>query len=64
MKKQNLREQLIKNYEEMMYRYGEFDVWDDDIQPKLATMSDEDIARAYKADKKFYESREKAGGCW
>lgn len=58
------KEQVIKKYEDMMYKYGEFDVWDDDIKPKLTSRTTEEVRRMYMEDKKFYEAREAAGGCW
>lgn len=58
------RETLIARYEKMMYKFGEFDVWDDDIKPRLKTMTTEEISRNYTQDKKFYTEREKAGGWW
>lgn len=56
------RAQLIKRYEDMMYKYGEYDQWDDDIEPKLNSLTTEQIEKMYKADRKFYKSREEAGG--
>lgn len=53
---------LIERYENMMYKYGEYDVWEDDILPKLQTMGTEEINKMYKADKEFYSARERAGG--
>ena len=56
------REKLIALYESMMYSFGEFDIWDDDIFPKLSKMSTKEIERKYLADKAFYEERNAAGG--
>ena len=58
------RKALIQKYQDMMYKYGEFDVWDDDIEPKLSHMSLAEIRDNYRRDKAYYESREKAGGFW
>lgn len=58
------RAQLIAKYKDMMYKYGEYDVWDDDIEPKLNSMTTDEIANNYKEDKKFYSQRQAAGGCW
>lgn len=58
------RKSLIKRYEDMMYKYGEYDVWDDDIEPFLDNMSTKEIKKKYELDKKYYRDRELAGGCW
>jgi len=58
------KKKLIKRYENMMYRYGECDVWEDDVKPKLENKSVEEIKAMYEEDKEFYKSREAAGGCW
>lgn len=60
----SLREQLIMAYEDMMYEFGEYDVWEDDIKPKLKKMSTNEIEKKYKMDRKFYEEREANGGCF
>lgn len=51
------RAKIIKRYENMMYKFGEYDVWQDDILPKLATMSTKEIKSNYLDDKQYYESR-------
>lgn len=56
------KEKLIERYENMMYKYGEYDVWDDDVKPKLNKLSAKEIERMYKADKEYYSLREKNGG--
>ena len=58
------RKTLIARYEKMMYEFGEFDIWDDDIFPKLQTMTTEEIKRNYLEDKKYYTERKQAGGYW
>ena len=58
------REQLIQKYEDMMYGFGEFDVFDDDIAPKLANMTVAEIRKQYNQDRKYYQARENAGGYW
>ena len=65
MKKMN-RETLIAKYEKMMYKFGEFDIWDDDILPKLPTMTTEEIKHIYLEDKEYYTERERkqAEGYW
>lgn len=60
----SLREQLIMAYEDMMYEFGEYDVWEDDIKPKLKKMSTNEIEKKYMMDRKFYEEREANGGCF
>lgn len=58
------RRELEQAYENMMYHYGEFDTFDDDIKPKFKAWSLEELKRNYKADKAFYKKRELAGGCF
>lgn len=58
------RKALIEKYEKLMYKFGEFDVWEEDIKPRLDSMTTEEINRNYKQDKEFYTSREEAGGWW
>lgn len=58
------RDQLIACYRDMMYRYGEYDIFDDDIEPKLPTMTTKEIHKAYISDKTFFASRAEAGGFW
>ena len=58
------RKSLIKRYEDMMYKYGEYDVWDDDIEPFLDNMSTKEIKKNYESDKKYYRDRELASGYW
>lgn len=62
--KVNSKEAIIRKYEEMMYRIGEYDIWEDDIAPKLDSLSAQQIRKMYLDDKKYYEAREKAGGFW
>jgi hypothetical protein len=56
------RKQLENAYENMMYKYGEFDVFDDDIKPKFKTWSLLELKKNYMSDKKYYELRKKNGG--
>lgn len=56
------RNNLIQAYENMMYKYGECDIWDDDIQPKLSEMSYKEIYQQYKKDEEYYGHLEKCGG--
>lgn len=49
------KKQLIELYENMMYEYGEYDVFVDDIQPKLSTMTYQQILSQYMNDKQWYE---------
>lgn len=58
------REQLIRAYEDMMYEYGEYDVWEDDILPKLKNKSMKQIEVEMENDRKFYKEREANGGCF
>lgn len=51
------REKLIEAYENMMCEAEEFDVWEDDIQPKLETMTTAEIKKWYIEDKQYYSSR-------
>ena len=60
----NSRETIIKAYEKMMYEIGEYDIWEDDIAPKLDSMSTKQIKENYLNDKWYYEARKKAGGYW
>lgn len=59
-----MREKLILIYRKMMYDFGEFDVWDEDIEPKLKNMSTEEIEKQYFEDRAYYTDREIAGGYW
>lgn len=59
-----MREKLILIYRKMMYDFGEFDVWDEDIEPKLKSMSTEEIEKQYFEDRTYYTERERAGGYW
>jgi len=52
------REWLIAEYKDMICGFGEYDVWDDDIAPKLDSMTDEEIRRAYEDDLQWYGYRE------
>ncbi len=56
------RKKLIQMYEDMMCRYGEYDVWQDDVEPKLSGMTVRQIRNQYEIDKVFYQAREAAGG--
>lgn len=58
------RESIIRKYESMMYEIGEYDIWEDDIAPKLDTMTTAQIRKNYLDDKKYYEARQRAGGFW
>lgn len=49
------RTELINKYENLMYKNGEGNLWQDDIEPKLATMSDAEIRRWYYQDAQFYK---------
>jgi len=51
------REKLIKKYEDMAYKYGRHDSWDDEIEPELHRMSTAEIKENYEADKKYFESK-------
>lgn len=53
------RDKLIKKYEDLLCKYGEYDIWDDDISPKLPQMSTEEIKKNYLEDKEYYKAREK-----
>ena len=53
------RNKLIKKYENLLYKYGEYDIWDDDISPKLPQMSTEEIKENFIEDKEYYKAREK-----
>ena len=53
------RSKLIKKYENLLYKYGEYDIWDDDISPKLPQMSTEEIKKNFLEDKDYYKAREK-----
>lgn len=56
------RAKLIKRYQDMMYMYGEYDLWEDDIEPKLDGMTDDEIQKEYIIDRDYYKAREDAGG--
>lgn len=56
------REKLIEKYEDMMYSFGEFDVWQDDIQPKLKDKTTAQIKKEYQLDLEWYTEREEAMG--
>lgn len=43
----------------MMYDFGEYDVWEDDIEPKLEKMTDKQILKMYEDDLAWYEYRDK-----
>lgn len=58
------RKALIEKYEKLMYKFGEVDVWEEDIKPRLDSMTTEEINANYKSDKEFYTDREEAGGWW
>lgn len=58
------REQLIMAYEDMMYEYGEYDVWEDDILPKLKNKSMKQIEVEMENDRQFYKEREAMGGAF
>ena len=53
------RARLIENYRDMMYDFGEYDVWEDDIEPKLEKMTDKQILKMYEDDLAWYEYRDK-----
>lgn len=53
------RARLIDEYRELVYRAGEYDIWDDEIEPKLKSMTDKEICEAYEDDMNWYEYRSK-----
>jgi hypothetical protein len=56
------KKKLIKMYEDLAYKYGEMDIWEDDIAPNIDKYSYEELKDMYEEDKKFYAAREAAGG--
>lgn len=48
------RAELIQKYENMMYDFGNYDVWDDDIQPNLEHYTTKEIKAMYEEDKAYY----------
>lgn len=53
------RKQLIEAYEKLAYAEGEYDAWDDEIEPKLKYMATEKIAKWYEEDKQYWKERRK-----
>lgn len=53
------REGIIEIYRDMIYSYGEYDVWECDIEPKLENMTDKQILKMYEDDLAWYDYRDK-----
>lgn len=49
---------LINKYRRLCYKYGEYDTFDYEIEPKLAGMTTNQIQTMFMQDQDFFKSRE------